>query len=56
MARNCGHPDSYFLDIIHENSHADWFLNAEEAVKHKLANHLRVPKLEISVDVSIEMK
>lgn len=55
MARNCGHPDDYFKKIIHDNAHADWFLEAEDAKKHKLANHLRVPKLEIKVDVSIEM-
>lgn len=55
MARNCGHPDDYFKKIIHDNAHADWFLEADEAKKHKLANHLRVPKLEIKVDVSIEM-
>lgn len=56
MARNCGHSDDYFKDIIHDNAHADWFLDADDAKKHKLANHLRVPKLEINVDVSIEMK
>lgn len=55
MARNCGQPDDYFANIIHENAHADWFLDAKEAKKHKLATHLRVPKLEISVDVQIEM-
>jgi len=56
MARNCGHPDDYFQKIVHDKAHADWFLDADEAKSHKLANHLRVPKLEISVDVSIEMK
>ena len=55
MARNCGQPDDYFKDIIHDNAHADLFLDAEAAKKHKLANHLRIPKLQISVDVSIEM-
>ena len=55
MARNCGHPDDYFSKIVHDKAHADWFLEAEEAKAHKLANHLRVPKLEIKVDVSIEM-
>ncbi len=55
MARNCGQPDNYFKDIVHDKAHADWFLDAEEAKRHKLANHLRVPKLQINVDVSIEM-
>ena len=56
MARNCGQPDDYFKDIVHDKAHADWFLDADEAKGHKIANHLRVPKLEITVDVSIEMK
>jgi ATP-dependent Clp protease protease subunit len=55
MARNCGHQDDYFKKIIHDNAHADWFLDAKDAKKHKLAQHLRVPKLEIKVGVSIEM-
>jgi len=55
MARNCDQPDDYFKNIVHDKAHADWFLDAEEAKKHKLANHLRVPKLQINVDVSIEM-
>ena len=55
MARNCGQPDDYFKKIVHDKAHADWFLDAEEAKSHKLANHLRVPKLQINVDVSIEM-
>ena len=55
MARNCGHPDDYFQKIVHDKAHADWFLDAKEAKSHKLANHLRLPKLEINVDVSIEM-
>jgi ATP-dependent Clp protease protease subunit len=55
MARNCGQPDDYFQKIVHDKAHADWFLDSKEAKKHKLANHLRVPKLEIKVDVSIEM-
>ena len=55
MARNCGQPDDYFQKIVHDKAHADWFLDSQEAKKHKLANHLRVPKLEIKVDVAIEM-
>mgnify|MGYP003627085192 FL=1 len=45
MAENCGHHKDYFLDIVHEKSHADWFLDADECKKYNLANHLRVPEL-----------
>ena len=56
MAKNCGHEESYFLDLVHEKGHADWFLDAKEAKKHGLANHLRLPTIYINVDVDIKMK
>ena len=55
MAQNCGKKDDYFLKIVDKKKHADWFLDADEAKKHALANHLRVPTLRIVVDVSIEL-
>lgn len=56
MARNCGKKDDYFLKKVHTKGHADWFLDAEGAKKHGLANHLRVPKFHISVGVDIEFE
>ena len=56
MARNCGKEDDYFLKLVHKKGHADWFLDAEEAKKHGMANHLRVPKINISVDVNIDFE
>jgi ATP-dependent protease ClpP protease subunit len=56
MARNCAKRDDYFLKIVHKKGHADWFLDAESAKRHGLANHLRVPKFDISIDVSIELE
>ena len=56
MARNVGHDDDYFLDKVHERGHADWFLDAKQAKKHKLANHLRIPTFYIDVSVKIKMK
>ena len=44
------------MKIVDKKKHADWFLNAEEAKKHGLANHIRVPKLSIVVDVNIELE
>ena len=56
MARNCGKKDDYFMKIVDKKKHADWFLDAAEAKKHKLVNHLRIPKLNIKYDVTIEME
>lgn len=51
MATNCGKEEEYFLKMIHERSHADWYLDATEAQSHGLANHLRVPDLKLKIDV-----
>ena len=51
MATNCGKEEEYFLKMIHERSHADWYLDAAEAQSHGLANHLRVPELKLKIDV-----
>jgi len=56
MAQNCGHHQSYFLDIVHSKGHADWFLESDEAKKHNLANHLHVPQMKIDVSVNFAFK
>ena len=56
MAKNCGHHEEYFLDIVHEKGHADWFLDAKEAKRHKLASKLKVPEMKIGVKVEFEFK
>ena len=56
MAENCGQDENYFLEIVHDKGHADWFLDAKECKKHKLANHLRVPTMKIETQVKIDFK
>ena len=56
MAENCGQDKDYFLEIVHDKGHADWFFDANECKKHKLANHLRVPDLKIDTSVKITFK
>ena len=55
MARNCGKKDDYFLKIVDKKKHADWFLDADEAKKHGLANQIRIPRLSINVSVAIDL-
>lgn len=56
MATNCGHKPDYFLDIIHGKGHANWYLDAKEAKKHNIVNHLRIPsfKVTVSMDITVE--
>jgi ATP-dependent Clp protease protease subunit len=51
MAANCGKEPEFFLKQIHDRSHADWYLDADEALALGLANHIRVPELKLKVDV-----
>lgn len=51
MAANCGKEPEFFLKQIHDRSHADWYLDADEALAIGLANHIRVPELKLKVDV-----
>jgi len=56
MARNCGKKDDYFKKKVFNKKHADWFMEAQEAKRHGLVNHLRVPRLNIRVDVDIDFE
>ena len=56
MAKNCGQPEDYFLNIVHDKSHADWFLDAEECKKHNMANHLHTPELKIKANVTFDFR
>lgn len=51
MAKHLGHKDDYFLDLIKQANHLDLYLTAKEAKKHKLANHIKVPTVEVNVKV-----
>ena len=52
LAQNCGQKEDYFDKIIHEKGHADWFLTAKEAKRHKICTHIGVPELKVHVGVS----
>jgi ATP-dependent Clp protease protease subunit len=55
LAENCGHKDQdYFLKLIHDRSHAEIFLTAKQAKRHKIVDQIHVPsfKTTVSVDIS----
>lgn len=56
MARNAGKDEDFFLKVVHENNHADLFLNAEDCKKFNLVNHIRIPsfKIKISSEISFD--
>lgn len=55
MARNCGKPSDYFLKLVHERGHADWYLDGQEARSHNIANELRIPTLTCKIDLEYKL-
>ena len=56
MSQNCGKKDDYFKKKVFNKKHADWFMDAQEAKRHGLVNHIRVPKMIVKVDVDIDFE
>lgn len=52
IAMNCGQKDDYFLKMVHERGHADWFLTAKEARTHKICTNIGIPELTVEVAVN----
>ena len=56
LADRCGQDANYFIDQVHNQKHADWFLSAKQAKRHGLVDHVRLPKLRVSVKVNYGLK
>lgn len=52
LAKKTGQRDEeYFLKKIHDKGHAEWYMSGEEAKKHKIVNHVKIPTLTANVNV-----
>lgn len=56
MAIHLGHPRNYILDLIASKKHVDWYLTAKEAVKHNIANHMRIPNFEVEITLNMKFE
>ena len=52
LAKSCGQKDDYFLNLIHEKGHADWYLTTKEAKKHKICTNIGTPKLKAEITLN----
>jgi len=48
MSKNCGKSDNYFIDLVHEKRHADWYLSPQECVQHNIASVIGCPGFEVN--------
>ena len=55
LAEKCKHDDKQYFDkIMHAKSHAEWYMLPQEAKKHKLIDHIRVPEMKTVISVDIQ--
>ena len=55
MDTNTGHEEGYYQKIVHDKSHADWYLTPDDAKYHNLVNHIRIPKFEVNLSVETKL-
>jgi ATP-dependent Clp protease protease subunit len=54
MAQNCGKSKTYFLKLIHEKGHADWYLEPDEVLEHGMIDQIGVPHFDVDINVDIK--
>ena len=54
MAKKCGKKSDYFIKHMRRRNNADWYLNAEDALKHGVVDMIGVPVLTRNVRVDYE--
>jgi ATP-dependent Clp protease protease subunit len=53
MAANCGKSKNYFMKLIHDKGHADWYLESDECLEHGLIDHVGAPQFNVNINVEI---
>lgn len=56
VAKHIGFPENHFLELLHKQNHAEIFMDAKSAKKHKICNHIGVPELVTEVNVDYKFK
>lgn len=55
LADNCKKPRDYFTKEVKRRGRADWFVTPNKAKKMGIADHIGLPKLQIDVNVEINL-
>lgn len=55
MSNNCNKEKDFFKKIIHENSHADLYLDANKCVEINVADKVGIPTLKAKIDVNYQL-
>lgn len=50
MDKYCNQESGYFHNLIHQNSHADLYFTAKQALKHGIVDRVKIPQLTVEVN------
>lgn len=56
MEKNIGQPSGYLSRMVQERGRTDWYMTAKEALRHNIANHLRIPSLRTTIRVETALE
>ena len=56
MAKRCGQPKDYFLSLLKENQNADLYMTPEVALKHRIVDYVRIPKVKVDVGIKLSLE
>ena len=55
LSDNCNKPKNYFWKEVQRRGRADWFITPRKAQKLGLADHIGMPKLQVDINVNIDL-
>ena len=55
LDKNCERSEGYFFNLLKENKNADLYFTGEECKEHGIVDHVKVPKLKVSVTTKTEL-
>lgn len=55
MDQNCRQKKGFFWDFVQKKSRADWYITPREAVRLRIANHVKIPSLRTEVKVEMNL-
>ena len=56
MAIHCEKDKDYFMNLIHEKGHADWFLDINDALEHNICDKSNIPLFTVEIGVKYSLK
>jgi len=53
IAKNSGHPSTFFIDKLKTNNNNDLYLTAQEAVSFGLVDKIKLPTFSVNVGLTM---